>query len=275
LLANARLSPRSAARYAKTRVLWQSVLAGVTHIAARNAQDHQGFLAMGASDSQLSVVGNIKYDLPDTTLIRQQGRKQRAHLGLSSRFVWCFASTHRGEDERALSAHQALLRQHPEALLILVPRHPERFDAVHALVAKQGLRQSRWSECEAPNTSDQVFLLDVIGQLMPHFALSDVAVIGGSFVEVGGHNPIEPASLGVPVITGPVIFNFRQEYADLMAQGAAISVEDTEVLTQALLALAVDTKRREHAGQQGLSLVEQNRGVTARLMQRVATLLAD
>ncbi len=275
LIANARLSPKSAQRYKKTQFIWKSILKNVSHIAARNDLDRAGFLAMGAQDTQVSVLGNLKYDVTvSQDLINESQVRKELTPGLQRRFIWCFASSHAGEDELALAAHQCVLKDCPDALLIIVPRHPERFSSVAELIRSSGFNFQCHSINHSPDLTHSVFLLDAMGLLMSYFCVSDLAVIGGSYVNVGGHNPIEPASIGIPVLSGPMIHNFRQEYQDLLAVGGAeVLREGSDNLAKRLIALANDPEQRHKMGCSGLGLVNSSRGVVDRVMQQVTQLL--
>lgn len=273
LLANARLSDRSRKRYIKTAAFWRPLLKKL-QVAARSKRDAEGFLAMGARPDQLTVSGNVKYDFSPAPEPIEEARLWRStHLHAAERPIWVVSSTHPGEDERLLPVHKALLKRHPDLLLILVPRHPERFQTVADLLIESGMRFGRRSQSQWPRAADQVFLVDSIGELMRYYALADLAFVGGSFVNVGGHNPLEPASLGLPVLTGPMIHNFVDEYASLRQRGGATVVVDDEALQTAIHDWLVDAGARCHAGEQAHSVVADNRGAAAHVAMRVADLV--
>lgn len=269
LLLNARLSPRSARGYGRIGGLVRSTLRCLDAVAAQSPADAERFLALGAAPTQVSVTGNLKFDLTLPPDLPAQGRALRAELG-AERPVWIAASTHEGEDEQVLAAHRQVRAQRPEALLILVPRHPERFDRVAALCREQGLtvaRRSRDERC-APDTT--VYLGDTMGELLRLYAAADLAFVGGSLVPTGGHNLLEPAALGLPVLTGPQVFNFRQ-ITDLLleAEGARV-VADAKALAAAVSELLDDTDIRRRMGERAQAVVAANRGALDRCLALVA-----
>lgn len=271
VLVNARLSARSARDYARIRPLASETLARVNLIAARETQDAERFQALGAPIARIKVLGNIKFDAPLPTQAKEQAACLRQAWG--SRLVWVAASTHRGEDELILQAHQSLLGQFPDLLLILVPRHPERFEEVSALCAQTQLAYQRRSQETAVNQSTQILLGDSMGELLLWYACADVAFIGGSLVEVGGHNPLEALAFAVPVVTGPYVYNFQDIYPALVQVGAAVLVDSPEVLAHHLAAWLAHPVERQQAGQAGLQFLEQQRGVVERLMPELDRLL--
>ena len=180
--------------------------------------------------------------------------------------MWIAASTHAGEDEIILATHRQLLAIHPDALLILVPRHPERFDSVHALCEREGFVTVRRSSGQPVGAGEQVLLGDSMGELLFLYALADVAFVGGSLVPNGGHNLLEPAALGLPVLSGPQLFNFLEIAAQLREAGALAEVADGEALAQRLRQLLVSDARRQSMGGAGLGVLTANQGALARLL---------
>lgn len=271
VLVNARLSARSARGYARIRPLASETLARVNLIAARETQDAERFQALGAPIATVKVLGNIKFDAPLPTQAKEQAACLRQVWG--ARLVWVAASTHRDEDELILQAHQILLGQFPDLLLILVPRHPERFEEVAALCAQTQLAYQRRSQASVLNQHTQILLGDSMGELLLWYACADVAFIGGSLVEVGGHNPLEALAFAVPVVTGPYVYNFQDIYPALVQVGAAVLVDSPEVLAHHLAAWLAHPVERQQAGQAGLQFLEQQRGVVDRLMPELDRLL--
>ncbi|APZ42756.1 lipid IV(A) 3-deoxy-D-manno-octulosonic acid transferase [Acidihalobacter ferrooxydans] len=267
-IANARLSARSARAYARVAALTRATLGQVATVAARDARDAQRFRALGAP--RVFVAGNLKHDLDVPATARETGMVLRAALG-ADRPVWIAASTHAGEDEIVLDAHRRLCGRLPDALLILVPRHPERFDEAAARSASAGFVTRRRSLDIVPDAQTQVFIGDTLGELMCFYAAGDVAFVAGSFVEVGGHNPLEPVALGLPVLTGPQVFNFEQVYAALFAANAARQVDDAGALAMALVELFAAPEQRARMGEGGERVLAAHRGATDHL----AALLAD
>ncbi|MBK1692925.1 3-deoxy-D-manno-octulosonic acid transferase [Ectothiorhodospira mobilis] len=270
MLVNARLSARSCRGYARLRPLLRATLADAALIAARGPEDAGRFRALGAPPGRVGVAGNIKYDLTLSAAVRQAARDLRRALG--PRPVWIAASTHEGEEERVLEAHARLRRRRPDALLILVPRHPERFDAVARLCQGAGWSMMRRSAGGLPGAEAAVWLGDTMGELATLCGAADGAFLGGSLVPVGGHNPLEPAAHGVPVITGPHVFNFEAVYADLEAAGGVRRVADATELAGALVALLGDAAARSALAAGATRVLEGNRGVVARLVARAAAL---
>lgn len=275
LIANARLSPRSFKGYGRVAGFARATLADTAHIAAQSALDAERFRALGAP--RVSVVGNLKFDLalPEAQLAR--GARIRAALG-ASRPVWIAASTHEGEEEIALAAQRQVLKTLPGALLILVPRHPQRFDAVARLVERSGLSLLRRSALDFPadaatpaaGESPQVLLGDSMGEMLAYLAASDLAYVGGSFVPVGGHNILEPAALGKPVLFGPQMHNFLPARELLLGCEAAQELAEPSALAEALLSLLANPARRQAMGAAGAAAVAANRGALQRLLALVA-----
>lgn len=265
-IANARLSPRSFAGYSRVAGFARSTLADTTRIAAQSALDAQRFTALGAP--RVEVLGNLKFDIDPPAAQLEAGRALRARLG-ASRPTWIAASTHEGEESAALAAHTAILRRFPDALLILVPRHPQRFDEVARAIEKSGLAFERRSA-----TSDvaraQVLLGDSLGEMWMYLAASDAAFVGGSLVPVGGHNVLEPAALALPVLFGPHMHNFLPARELLLESGAAQELATAQALGPALLTLLSDPAARARRGEAGSAAVLANRGALERLLALLA-----
>jgi 3-deoxy-D-manno-octulosonic-acid transferase len=267
IVANARLSERSARNYGRLPGLVMELLRDTTLIAAQTEADAARFRALGAP--RVSVTGNIKYDLTLPEGLPEQGRILRRQLG-EPRPVLVAASTHAGEDEIVLDACERVRRALPEMLLILVPRHPERFDGVAELCRRRGLGIVRRSEGRPCIGTTQVYLGDSMGELLLFFAASDLALIGGSLVPVGGHNVLEPASLGLPVVFGPHMFNFVEASQRLLQAGAAWQVVDAEELAETVSRLLADPVAAREAGRRGRAVVEANRGALSALLEMIA-----
>ena len=272
VFASARLTERSVSRYRRLGALIRGVLASNTLVAAQTAQDAERFIAIGAARDRTHVLGNVKFDMQLGDAIVDQGRALRARY-LGPRPVWVAGSTHGGEEEMLLDAHAALLPGLADALLVLVPRHPQRFDGVASLLARRGIRFDRRSLAEAVRPGSQVLLVDSVGELAAMYAAADVAFVGGSLVPVGGHNLLEPAVLGVPVITGPYNANSRDIARLLMEAGGAVEVADAAALSAALRRLFADPDLRQRMGTLGREFVEAHRGSIARLIELIDPLL--
>ncbi len=269
VVANARLSERSARGYGRLRGLTRATLAHAALVAAQAEADAARFRALGAP--RVEVLGNLKFDLAVPAGLAARGAELRAALGWTERPVLIAASTHAGEDERVLDAFARLRVRLPEVGLILVPRHPERFDAVAALLASRGLAAARRSRGAA--TAAEVYLGDTLGELLLLFAAADVAFVGGSLVPTGGHNVLEPAALGLPVLFGPHMFNFAEAERLLCAAGAARRVADAAELSEAAAAWLEHPTARRAAGERGRAVVEAERGALERLLARIEELL--
>lgn len=272
LVANARLSEKSYGGYRRLRPLFRGPLAGIDAVAARGSDDARRFLALGVREQALRVVGNIKYDLsvPEDLTARAVALR---HGWKAGRPVWVAASTHAGEDEIVLDAHAEILQEAPETLLILVPRHPERFDAVAALCEERDFSLARRSGGRAAGENTDILLGDTLGELMLFYAACDVAFVGGSFVNVGGHNPLEPAALGRPIVSGPVIFNFQEAYAGLREADAVVLLDDEDDLAPVVQRLLSDRSLGHAMGQRAREVVEVNRGATERSIALLGELL--
>ncbi|WP_297527474.1 lipid IV(A) 3-deoxy-D-manno-octulosonic acid transferase [Thiohalobacter sp.] len=272
ILANARLSARSARGYRRLAGLTRDTLRCLAGIAAQSQADADRFRALGASPDVLQVLGNTKFDVGFPASLREQAEGLRAAWG-RDRPVWVAGSTHEGEEEEILAAHRRLLQRHPDALLVLVPRHPERFDSVAERLQGGGWQVARRS-AQAPVTRDtQVHLGDTMGELPLLYAAGDLAFVGGTLVPVGGHNPLEPAALGRPVLFGPHRFNSAEISRLLLEAGAAFEVQDADSLAERLRVLFSDVTERNAVGERGAEVVAANRGARDRLLAWVEGLL--
>jgi 3-deoxy-D-manno-octulosonic-acid transferase len=265
-VANARLSPRSFAGYSRVRGFAAQTLAHCRAIAAQSEADAQRFRDLGARN--VGVMGNIKFDLSVPADLVEAGRELRRTL-LGSRPVWIAASTHEGEEEQVLAAHRAVLEKFPEAALILVPRHPQRFDAVARLIEKSGfdfIRRSALPSSGSPFPGS-VVLGDSMGEMFLYFGAADVAYVGGSLVAVGGHNVLEPAAIALPVLFGPHMFNFVAARELLLSTHAAQEVASVTGLEAAVSNLLGAPGHRGQMGAAGQAALAANRGALGRLLQ--------
>ncbi|WP_029404615.1 lipid IV(A) 3-deoxy-D-manno-octulosonic acid transferase [Stutzerimonas stutzeri] len=272
-LANARLSERSARGYARFARLTAPMLAELSLIAAQTSAEAARFLQLGAREASVQVTGSIKFDLTIDPALPARASQLRQQWGAVSRPIWIGASTHTGEDEILLAAHRLILDQQPNALLILVPRHPERFGSVYELCSKQGFSTVRRSIAEPPQAETQVLLGDTMGELLFLFALADVAFVGGSLVPTGGHNLLEPAALGKPVVTGPHVFNFLDIAAQLRDAGALVEIGSAPELASAIEGFWSDPERAGRARDAGLTVLKNNQGALGRLLAGLDQLL--
>jgi 3-deoxy-D-manno-octulosonic-acid transferase len=268
VLANARLSARSAKGYARLAGLTRETLGRFDLIAAQAQPDARRFLDLGADPRRVRVIGSIKFDLRLPASLQDQSEVLRRTWG-GERPVWVAASTHEGEDELMLAAHRRLRARVPGALLVLVPRHPERFERVANLVTRAGFELVRRSTRTPCTRESAVFLGDSMGELPVFLDAADAAFIGGSLVPIGGHNPLEAAAVGVPVVTGPQVFNFAAITELLVSEGAAVQVTSATALADLLGDWLTDAALRARIGERGRQVVEQNRGALARLIELI------
>jgi len=274
VLASARVSPKSIGRYRWLVSLFKKALSHGIVIAAQTPVDAERFISIGANPERTHVTGNIKFDfeLPDGVL--DQGHEFRQQH-MPGRSVWIAASTHVNEEEIMLEAHKILQQKIPQALLMLVPRHPERFDGVAALLEKQQVSFVRRSSGHACGTGTAVMLGDTMGELLVFYAAADVAFVAGSLVpDVGGHNLLEPAALGLPMITGPYNYN-SQDIADLFhTNGLSAEVTDAASLASAISALLTDSDECKRQGAEAEALIKNSRGALARLLDLLDPLIS-
>lgn len=269
-IANLRLSARSHARYTRFARLTRATLAQVRVFAAQAAADAERIRALGAPAERVQVTGNIKYDIAFPDDLPARAKALRAALG--ARPTWIAASTHAGEDEIVLHAHRDLLRERQDLLLILVPRHPERFGQVVKLAAQE-FKSRRRSAGVLPDAETHVWVGDTMGELPLLLAVADVAFVGGSLAPVGGHNILEPAALGIPSVFGPHMFNFADIAVAALAAGAATQVQTAAELAPAVARYLRQPKSRAAAGEAATRWVAANRGALDKTVALIDSLL--
>ena len=273
VLASARISPRSVGKYRRLVSLFRKTLSHGIVIAAQSEPDAERFHSIGATPERTHVTGNIKFDFQPPEGIETKGRRWREKHA-PGRPIWVAGSTHEGEEPVILDAHRRVLEQFPDALLVLVPRHPQRFESVRDLLAKRHERAADRSSKAAISPATSVLLGDTMGELMTFYAAADVAFVAGSLVPIGGHNLLEPASVGRPVLTGPHNFNGEEIAQLLMDAGAAFIVTDTEQIAHAVKGLLANRDLRAVMGAAGRSVLDANRGALDRLLMLVDPLLS-
>ena len=268
LIANARLSSRSLKGYRPIAPLVRHALRTVDVVAAQSEADALRYRKLGAPDDCVRVTGNLKYDqfIPDG--LEAEASVWREKWG-AHRPVWIAASTHPDEEDAVIRAHQAVLAERVDALLLWAPRHPERFAAVAAACSRAGLRVQTRRGNDLPDADAQAFVIDTLGELMAFYAASDVAFVGGSLAEIGGHNLLEPAALGVPALVGPHTFNFQEITALLLEAGAVLRVADGDELSRKVLAWLRDPAERSKRGDAGRLRIAVERGALARTLALV------
>jgi 3-deoxy-D-manno-octulosonic-acid transferase len=272
ILASARLSPKSVSRYRRFGSLFSGIFKNVS-VAAQTEDDAERFRSIGAGADQTRVIGNVKFDLQMDAGIIEAGEILRASYG-GSRPVWVAGSTHAGEEEQLLEAHALLQVHRPDSLLLLAPRHRDRFAVVADLLTRRGIKFIRRSDtARVPPMATAVLprdtavlLVDTMGELTAVYASADVAFVGGSLTAVGGHNLLEPAALGLPVLTGPSHENSKEIALLLLRRGAALQVAGAQDLAALLKRLLNEPAERRRIGMIGKDIVESNRGSVERLL---------
>jgi 3-deoxy-D-manno-octulosonic-acid transferase len=265
VLANARLSERSARRYARVPSLARWALENLAGVAAQSREDAERLAALGARDPV--ALGNVKFDLAIPEAMIERGREFRSRIG--SRPVWVAASTREGEEALLLDAFVASGAP-PEVLLVIVPRHPQRFDEVARLASARSLGLARRSDEREIGPDARVLLGDSMGEMLAYYAAADVAIIGGSFLPFGGQNLIEACAVGKPVIVGPHTYNFDEAARGAIKAGAAVRVTDASGAMREALRITNDAALRDSMGAKGLDFVAAHRGAVDRIADWIA-----
>ncbi len=263
-LVNGRLSEKSARRYRLGGSLVREMLASLTRIALQSESDTARFVALGAARARIDVTGSLKFDVSIPASVHEEGAALRRQLG-ADRPVWMAASTRPGEEEVLLEVFTKLTATFPNLLLVLAPRHPERFADVRALCERQALTVCRSEGMAAANRAG-IFLLNTMGELLRFYAASDVAFVGGSIAPLGGHNVLEPAGLGLPVVTGPYLYNFQEISQKLVTGGSLKIGHDVHDIALAVAYWLANSDARDQAGRRGEAIVAENRGATGRVI---------
>ncbi|EKO3465758.1 lipid IV(A) 3-deoxy-D-manno-octulosonic acid transferase [Vibrio fluvialis] len=267
---NARLSERSCLRYQKFSALFNLIRPYVDRILCQYESDAGRFVRLGFQPEQVQVTGSIKFDIEIAPTVLEQGKQLRAELGVA-RPVWIAASTHDGEDAILLDAHQALLKQFPNALLILVPRHPERFNAVFDLCIQHGFTTHRRTSSASIAPGTQIYLGDTMGELLALISAADICFMGGSLIgeKVGGHNLLEPAALGKPLLNGPSYYNFS-EIMQLLQSARAVEIcMNAQEITMYLLTLFSSPDKLSQIGKRALLVLKDNKGAVKKTISDI------
>jgi len=272
IIANARLSERSFKAYRPIAPLVRITMATIDHVAAQSEADAARYRRLGAPAERVHATGNLKYDLPFDEHLPEQAKAWRSRWGLG-RPVWIAASTHPDEEAAVLQAHRAVLARFPDALMLWAPRHPERFGAAASASARAGFRVATRRNDSLPYPDSEVFVIDTLGELMAFYAAADVAFVGGSLQEIGGHNLLEPAAFGVPALVGPHTFNFIDITELLLGTGSVQRIADAASLGTKLCELLADPKERSRRGEAGRLRIESERGALARTLTLVESCL--
>lgn len=274
VVTNARLSERSLRGYGPVRPLARRAIRCASFVAAQSPQDAERLRALGAAVTRLAVIGNLKFDIQVPENLADVGSELRQSWG-AQRPVWIAASTHEGEELPVLKAHSRVLKRFPDAMLLIAPRHPERFRAVASVCRSLGFNTRVRSEKTPADERTQCFVIDTMGELLRFYAAADIAFVGGSLEAIGGHNLLEPAALGKPVIVGPHTFNTEEVAFSLIEARAAMRVKDESELGAALVRLLAQADERLAMGQAAQAVLERERGAVERTLHIVEKVLTQ
>ena len=257
---NARLSQRSANRYAKFPSVFNLLSSNINKVLCQHQEDAQRFIKLGLSKEKVEVTGSIKFDIEVSQQVKDQAKQLRENLG-ADRPIWIAASTHQGEDEQILTAHQEILKTFPNALLIIVPRHPERFNDVF-LLCQQYFQIEKRSTNKNVTSKQQVYLADTMGEMLTLLGAADICFMGGSLIgsKVGGHNLLEPAALGIPSLIGSSYYNFKEITEQLLNVDACFICRDSEAICKSVTYLLNNKYLQKKSGEAALKIIIQNRG---------------
>lgn len=274
IIANARLSPRSAKRYGWIKPSVEHMLNKISLIMAQDAVSAERYLALGFSPEKLVNTGNLKFDLEITDTLRDKVDNTKQELNLANRPVWIAGSTHEGEEKLILDVHRQLLSQWPDLVLILVPRHPERFGTVEELLVKSNLNYIKRTDKHPLKPNTQVLLGDTMGEMMQLYGLAKIVFVGGSLVKHGGHNPLEPIAFELPVISGVHTFNFPEIFEKLRYVKGVVEVKsDAQDVAQAVHFLLSNADVCQKISQAGFDVLQENQGALKRHMALIAPYL--
>lgn len=273
LLVNGRLSDRSAKGYGRIAGLTEGMLARMTHVAAQSESHGKRFVSLGLPQEKLSVTGSTKFDLtiPDDVAARQSVLRKK--IG-EDRIVFIAASTHEGEEEILLVAYEKICRTYPQMLLIIAPRHPDRFDGVSKLCINHGFRVVRHSAGVACSPDTDILLADSMGELLYFYSVADMVFVGGSLVPVGGHNMMEAAAFGLPLMMGPQRFNFEDIARRFVEAGALEEVNGSKDLADIAGRLCSDDNLRQEMGERALKVMQENTGALDKVLALIEQQLA-
>ena len=274
MIANARISDRSIGRYRRLRKFTATALEQVSQIAAQSTRDADRLIEIGAKEKNVVVTGNLKFDVHLPPSLIEYGDAIRLSWG-TDRLVLLAGSTHEGDEGPLLEAFQGVLKSFPDALLVVVPRHPERFGRAAQLARSVGLQVAVRSESIVCPRNAQCYIVDLMGELLRYYAACDVAFVGGSLEAIGGQNVLEPAALCKPVIVGPHTFNFEDITRQLIDNQAAIRIQNAAELEVAICQLFSEPELRDRMGQQGSALVKSGQGALDRTLALLDSLLNE
>ena len=272
VLASACVSNKSIKLYRMLLGLFQEAVSHGIVVGAQTEEEAKKFIFMGASESRTFVTGNIKFDYTTPDGLVENAKKFKAEFALNKQ-IWVAGSTHKGEEKIILDAHKRIIKAYPDTLLIIAPRRPERFQSVQNLIDKRGfLSVSRNKNIQISETT-QVILADTMGELPMYYSASSVSFVGGSLLKTGGHNLLEPASLGTPIITGPVLFGVEEIANMLQANDALKIIHNAEELSTIVCQLLADSGHREKMVKAAKQVVDKNKGSIQKLLSLIVPLL--
>ena len=257
---NGRMSEKSTKTYQKFPSLFQPMFKKITRICAQNQRDYQNYLTLGVSPDKLTLTNNIKFDLTISDLDMALSKIIQADFSLGQRRLIVAGSTHEPEEQILLDAYLSLASAYPELLLIIVPRHPQRFDKVHQLLKKQNIEFILMSDAKPCQPKTQVLLCDQMGKLRSIYALADISFVGGSIADKGGHNALEPAAVGVPILMGESTYNNPAICQALANSGALLTVTDAQQIESACREWLDNPEQKKHVGDVGKQVLVHNSG---------------
>jgi len=272
VIINACLSESSARGYQKISALIRPAISIVTHISAQTKEDAARFIAIGAPAQRVEVIGNLKFDVEVGQQVIDQGLAIKK-AQFSGRFVWVLGSTHKDEEVQFVEIYRQLKKQIPELLLVVVPRHPERFETVKGLFEQQNFEVITRSSMQQCHAGIDVYLVDTMGELKTFYAAADVAFVGGSLVPIGGHNILEAAAVGVSVMVGPFVDNIKEIVAAALSAESLIQCRNAEEIVEAVLNIYQQPSYKNALIENGKAFITANRGVTASVFTTLISLL--
>lgn len=273
ILANARLSNRSARGYRRIFSVTQEMLSSINLVIAQAQADANRFIELGLPRERMQVTGSIKFDLELPAHLALQSKQLRELWGGKSRPIWIAASTHEGEEVQILDALAIVRKKIADVLLVSVPRHVDRVSRLETLYQNQGYKVIKRSEAKPCTESTDIFIGDTMGELLIFYAASDIAFVGGSLVERGGQNPLEPAAVGLPILTGPYTFNFAFITEKLKQRGIEIQVNNAQEMAEQVIALLSNPQKRQEIGAEAKKFVEENKGSLAKHLDLIEALI--
>ncbi len=277
MMVNGRISDKSVKRYTYLHTVLQDMLSTVSRFCMQSQVDAEYIIRLGADSSRVEITGNTKFDQTYTDVTAEEKNILARQLGVADSYpVLIAGSTHKGEEESLLRTMQAVQQKYPQGKIIIAPRDIMRVDELAAMAQGMGFATARRTQLQAaelPGDSPTVIFLDTIGELGKVYAFGDIIYVGGSLIRHGGHNVLEPAAHGKPIIVGPHMFNFKDSYALLSGRGACVTANDDRELTAQVLSILADDSVRRHMGEQSLAIIMENRGAARKSVVALKNLL--